>query len=336
MSWQLGPFIRPEGKNPVITPQENSIFDCPMRKKPIHWEKLHTFNPAAVVKDGEIYVLYRAEDDTGKMHVGGHTSRLGLAKSKDGIHFERMPAPVLYPDEDDQKRHEWDGGCEDPRLVRTEDGKFVLTYTQYNRLIPKLAIATSDDLIHWIKHGSAFSNHFLWKNRPTKSASIICKILNGELRATKINGKYWMYFGERKLYLADSTDLIHWHPRKVVYQTRKGKFDSMLTEAGPPAVITDQGVILLYNGKNHHVHGDPAIKPGTYCVGQVLFDKGDFGRFIEALVQPCFFPEADFEITGQYEAGTTFSEGLVLFNGKWYLYYGCADSFVAVAVSKQG
>jgi predicted GH43/DUF377 family glycosyl hydrolase len=40
------------------------------------------------------------------------------------------------------------------------------------------------------------------------------------------------------------------------------------------------------------------------------------------------------EITGQYKAGTTFSEGLVYFKGKWYLYYGTADSFVGVAIAK--
>jgi predicted GH43/DUF377 family glycosyl hydrolase len=39
-----------------------------------------------------------------------------------------------------------------------------------------------------------------------------------------------------------------------------------------------------------------------------------------------------YEKTGQYAAGTTFVEGLVLFRGKWFLYYGCADSLVGVAV----
>ncbi len=297
MSWQIGPFTRPKGKNPVIKPNPESVFDCPMRKKPIHWEKLHTFNPAAVVKDDEIYVLYRAEDDTGKMKVGGHTSRLGLAKSKNGIDFDHFSSPVFYPDEDDQKKHEWDGGCEDPRLVRTEEGKFILTYTQYNRLIPKLAIATSDDLIHWVKHGSAFAKHFLWKNRPMKSGSIICKIIDGELRAAKIKGKYWMYFGERKLHLASSSDLINWHPKKVVYKTRAGKFDSMLTEAGPPAILTDNGIILLYNGKNSPHHGDPTIAPNTYCVGQLLFDKDNPTKLIGNLDSPCFMPQEEFEIT---------------------------------------
>ena len=36
--------------------------------------------------------------------------------------------------------------------------------------------------------------------------------------------------------------------------------------------------------------------------------------------------------SGQYPAGTTFVEGLVPFRGKWFLYYGTADSFVGVAV----
>jgi predicted GH43/DUF377 family glycosyl hydrolase len=46
-----------------------------------------------------------------------------------------------------------------------------------------------------------------------------------------------------------------------------------------------------------------------------------------------FKPELPFEKSGQYAAGTTFTEGLVLFKGKFFLYYGCADSLVAVAVS---
>ena len=57
----------------------------------------------AVVKDGKVFVLYRAEDDSGDMMIGGHTSRIGLAESTDGLHFTRRPAPVLYPDNDGEK-----------------------------------------------------------------------------------------------------------------------------------------------------------------------------------------------------------------------------------------
>ena len=69
-----------------------------------------------------------------------------------------MPAPVLYPDADDQKAHEWEGGCEDPRCVETEDGTYVLFYTQYHRIKGEprhtdLGMATSRDLLHWTKTG---------------------------------------------------------------------------------------------------------------------------------------------------------------------------------------
>src|SRR5207253_2359522 len=76
-AWQIGPFTRPLD-TPVITPNKTSLFTDPIAKTPIHWESLHTFNPAAIVGDNKIYVLYRAEDDTGKMQIGEHTSRLGL------------------------------------------------------------------------------------------------------------------------------------------------------------------------------------------------------------------------------------------------------------------
>jgi len=42
-----------------------------------------------------------------------------------------------------------------------------------------------------------------------------------------------------------------------------------------------------------------------------------------------------YEKTGQYAAGTTFAEGLVYFHRRWFLYYGCADSLVAVATAHQ-
>src|SRR5271166_3040490 len=115
--WQIGPFVRPAEGNPVIEPRPASTFNDPLAGRVVHWETLHTFNPAAIVRKGKIFVLYRAEDDTGTAEIGSHTSRLGLAESKDGIHFKRRAAPVLFPAEDDQKEREWPGDGRDPRIV---------------------------------------------------------------------------------------------------------------------------------------------------------------------------------------------------------------------------
>src|SRR5580658_10378799 len=100
--WALGPFVRPVTA-PIITPDAKSIFTDPITKKPVRWEALHTFNPAAIVRQGKVYVFYRAEDDSGSMVIGMHTSRLGLASSDDGIHFTTEPSPVFYPDVDSQQ-----------------------------------------------------------------------------------------------------------------------------------------------------------------------------------------------------------------------------------------
>ncbi len=150
--WTIGPFTRPV-TTPVIEPNPASSFTDPLLKKPVQWEALHTFNPAAIVRQGKVYVLYRAEDNSGSMVIGMHTSRLGMATSDDGVHFTRQPAPVFYPDADAQQDKEWPGGVEDPRLVEREDGTYVLTYTQWNRKNTDLGIATSPDLIHWQKQG---------------------------------------------------------------------------------------------------------------------------------------------------------------------------------------
>ena len=58
------------------------------------WEEKDVFNPAAVVKDGLVHLIYRAEDTVGRF---AGTSRIGLATSRDGLHFERRPQPVLFP-----------------------------------------------------------------------------------------------------------------------------------------------------------------------------------------------------------------------------------------------
>ena len=126
--WALGGFVRPEGANPIISPTDNTSFYCPMKGADVNWECADTFNPAAVVKDGKIYVLYRAEDDP-NVGIGSRTSRIGLAEmNEDGTTVSyRFTEPVFYPtDTEISKNYEWDGGCEDPRVVAADiDGKTV-------------------------------------------------------------------------------------------------------------------------------------------------------------------------------------------------------------------
>lgn len=339
--WAWGEFKRPEGVNPVISPDASTRFYCPVTGDSVAWETNDTFNPAATVYNGKVVVLYRAEDDFGN-GIGQRTSRLGYASSDDGLHFTREAAPVFYPDNDSQRESEWPGGCEDPRVAMTEDGLYVILYTQWNRKQARLAVATTRDLRHWNKYGPVFAKacNGRFVNEFSKSASLVTKLAGGKQVIARINGKYWMYWGEKFVNVATSDNLIDWTPMldengdflKLI-TPRPGKFDSSLTECGPPAVLTDKGILLFYNGKNESGDkGDTRYTAGSYCAGQALFDPNDPAKLTGRLDRPFFVPEAAFEKSGQYPAGTVFIEGLVYHQRKWFLYYGCADSRVAVAV----
>jgi len=344
--WALGPFIRTQNAQPVIKPETGTRFDCPLSGKSVAWETRHTFNPAATIFNNRICVLYRAEDDTGTGSIGSYTSRCGMAVSEDGLKFTRETKPVLFPADDAQKPFEWTGGCEDPRLAMDSDGTYVITYTQYAG--PKgggwrIGLATSKNLRDWTKHGSPFNGTPFEKHK-IKSAGILQKEENGRLVAAKVNNRYWMYFGEESVHVAHSKDLIHWEPVTVeggrlheVMRTRDGYFDSILTEVGPPPILTDKGIVLIYNGKNAQPGqgGDPDLGKGAYACGQALFDTNDPLKLIGRLDKPFFKPELAWEKSGQYVAGTTFAEGLVLFKKRWFMYYGCADTFVGMAFADQ-
>ena len=340
--WALGGFGRPAGANPVIRPITRTKFYCPMQKQVVNWEESDTFNPAAVVKGDNIYVIYRAEDNSGT-GIGKRTSRLGLAESPDGITMCRRQVPVMYPDEDYMKKYEWPGGCEDPRVAVTEDGLYVMTYTSWNREKARLCVATSRDLITWKKHGPAFEDAYEGRflNIHCKAGSIVTEIKNNKQVISKIGNVYFMYWGEHRIWAATSENLTDWKPildengeLRTVIAPRRGYFDSALTECGPPAIKTNKGILLLYNGKNqnHDDRRDRRFTAGTYSAGQVLMDLDDPLKVIERLDVPFFRPMEDFEKSGQYVDGTVFIEGLVYFKRKWYLYYGCADSQVSVAI----
>ncbi len=339
-AWAIGPFARVQHGQPVISPNTNTTFDCPLSKAPVHWEKDWVYNPAAMVRDGKIVVLYRAQQGP-----GNSCSRVGYAVSEDGIHFKKDSSPVLFPQDDSQKSWEWGGsdaygGCEDPRLAESPDGFYVLTYTEYCGSKWRLGLAVSKDLKNWIKLGSPFAGT-KYENAEYKSASIVTEVKDGRLVAAKIKGKYWMYFDIQGTKMATSEDMVHWKPIEddngkpcEVMPTRRGFFDSGLDEIGPPAVLTKNGIVVFYNGMNATGDDrDPSRPPGIYCGGQALFDWNDPTKLIARLDQPYIEPEFPWEKTGLYKEGTTFTQGLVFFKNQWFVYFGCADSFVGAVVA---
>jgi len=347
----LIPFTKNLEINPVLTPLKTTEFNCPVRNELVRWEEKDVFNPASVVKDDTLFLLYRAEDIIGKYNG---TSRIGLAYSFDGYNFTRQEKPVFFPTEDEFLKYEWEGGCEDPRVVEDDNGTYYMTYTAYDGDLARLLIASSEDLRTWTKYGSIFEKAGdKYVNMWSKSGSIICREKNGKLIAIKINDVYWMYWGDTNIFLATSENLIDWTPllKKDTYNKnpdltgistqgltillspRQGNFDSELVEPGPPAIMTEQGILFIYNSKNSSSNGDKNLADGTYAAGQIIADKDDPTKVLHRMDKWFITPDQPFEITGQVN-NVCFVEGLAHYKNRWFLYYGTADSKIAVAESE--
>jgi beta-1,2-mannosidase len=286
-------------ESPIISPQGAT------------WESAGTFNPAVVAHGNEIVMLYRAQDKQG-------TSRLGYAASNDGVHFTRRAEPVLSPEADYEK----DGGVEDPRLAEF-NGTYYLTYTGYNKKDAQLCLATSKDLIHWDRKGVIIpANKGNWNVKWTKSGAIVPE---------KIDGKYWMYFlgtsadNKDQGGLAYSSDLVHWSEaaQAPALPVRPGKFDSRVAEPGPSPIVTDEGIVLVYNGADDKL---------VYRTGVAVFDRKDPRKLIWRSEAPVFFPEKDWEEVGRVP-NVVFVEGMVRRGDRFLFYYGGADTHVGVAES---
>ena len=147
-----------------------------------------------------------------------------------------------------------------------------------------------------------------------------------------------------------------------IIRPRVGNYDEFLCEPGPQAILTDAGIVLIYNGK-----GDNPERLGghdtMYQGGQLLIDPENPTCLIARTTRPFISPSESFELEGQvmptcflhlirlYEIHSAdynflydnsefpfdsgYLEGLVSFHGRYYMYYGTADSKVAVASAPQ-
>lgn len=336
--WALGDFIAQEDFNPIIMQDTSLRFCCPAIEKNVRWESRGISHPTATVYNDKIVLLYQAEDSSGDKE-GRNISRVGYAISSDGVSFKKKESPIFFPNRDEQVRHEWLGGCEDPRISVTKDGTYVMFYTQSNRYTSRLAVALSKDLKNWKKCGPVFEDAYNGKyyNISTKSASIVTKVSEGKQAIEKINGLYYMYWGDSNIYVATSRNLIDWAPvedengeLKKVLAPRQNSFDSRAVVCGPSAILTEKGILLLYNGENRNGElGNQQYSETMVAGGQALFDAQKPEKLVARLDEPFILPKENSSIKNRI-----FIQGLVYFKNQWYLYYGDENSEIAVATFK--
>ena len=278
--WMLGPFEKPRAVEPGPHAARDVHLPLAAQRQHVRWEEHATFNPGAVARGGKVVCSIAPRTIPARARSAITPRGSASPRAQDGLHFTRRDAPVLFPDRDAQQRNEWPGGVEDPRLVRPRTA----LRADLHAVEPRRASARRRHLARSRDVDEARARVRRRGERKylameTKSGAILTRRVGDRLVATRVNGKYWMYFNVPDILVATSDDLIHWTPLAdadgklvKVLSARPGYFDSWLVEAGPPAVLTERGIVLLYNAGNSAEFGAPGLPARVYTGGQALFD----------------------------------------------------------------
>ncbi|MDP2944713.1 MAG: glycosidase [bacterium] len=321
-----------QGSGPILTPDSN-----------LPWEREGVFNPGVAKFGDEIYLLYRAIGER-----AAYVSRFGLAKSHDGINFERVSRnPVFEPREIFDK---W--GTEDPRVTKIGDD-FYVTYVAVPKRIMKdglfakhfLPLETSTALL---KTGDFLSYENLGiispPNSDNKDITLFPRLINGRYymlhRPNRwsrewFNGPYEKYVNEGLpcdvkdlpgtpgIWIASSIDLKNWTNHRLLILPSH-PFDTKIGPGVPP-IETKDGWLIIY----HHVHKEEGSGRLTYSVRAALLDLADPTRFLAKLPYDILTPERPYET--EKEMGIVFPTGGFVAGDTLYVYYGASDRYVCLA-----
>jgi predicted GH43/DUF377 family glycosyl hydrolase len=244
-------------------------------------------------------------------------SHLRLARSQDGIHFDIDEKPFLFPARMDESY-----GIEDARITYL-DGKYWITYTAVSEHGPAVGLAVTTDFVTVERLGIILPP-------PNKDVALFPE---------KINGRYWLMhrpmvseIGKPSIWLAESTDGIHWGNHQFLFGGRGLTDPAFAWEGGkigggPEPMLTDEGWLLCYHG---------ADATHAYSLALALLDKNDPARILDRSESPLLRPELSWEREGFFP-NVVFANGWVRWPdgsaqaGKIWVYYGAADSGVGLA-----
>jgi predicted GH43/DUF377 family glycosyl hydrolase len=269
------------------------------------------FNPAATTRHGTTVLVCRVEDSRGHSH-------LWAAHSHDGTGSWTIdPAPLLSP-RPDVEAECW--GVEDARLVHVAElGRWVMTCTAYGPRGPAVYLATTD--LH-----DVFD---IEQVMPPEDK-------NAVLFPRRFDGEWIMLHrpvttrpgSTADVWLSRSADLVAWRRPARVLQARQGAWwDSLRIGAGPPPIETADGWLLIYHGVRATVAGD------LYRVGLALLDLDEPTRVLARSDHHVLSPQAPYERIGDVP-NVVFPTGATVDGNELRLYYGAADTTVALATAR--
>jgi predicted GH43/DUF377 family glycosyl hydrolase len=318
-----------------------------LRKDERHpWENKVTFNPAAVMIDDRAmlnraigglpfdssvllrlkaepalcFLFYRAQGR--QMPEYDHRrSAIGLAVLTPDLELlARHVDPILRPDTADD-----DLGVEDPRVTRIGD-RFYMCYCAYGSGTPKnrirIAMASSDDLVHWTKHGLLDGEFNSIDNK------------NGMLFPRAVNGKYMMFHRPMEgpdalaIHVAQADQLLgRWTSGGAVMKPLPNpEFKDVWIGGGaPPLLLSDGRFLVIYHIGNRRPDGKR-----EYDLGIAIADPMSH-EFIVKRGEPLLRPGSVAETTGDVDLGVNnvvFICGAYFYKGDLFFPYAGADSVV--------
>jgi len=297
-------LLRRYSDNPIITPHSlpypaNTVFNA----------------GATLMPDGETVLLARVEDRRGISH-------LTVARSPDGIrNWSIDDKPTLLPDPINHPEETW--GIEDPRITWIEeDQRFAVVYTAFSTSGPLVALAFTRDFKEYERRGPMMPPS-------DKDAALFPRRFDG--RWLLLHRPTPTEAGERaNMWLSFSPDLRHWGDHQVVIPARRGAWwDADKIGLSPPPIETSSGWLIIYHGVRRTASGS------LYRIGLALLDLEDPRRLITRGDEWIFGPETQYEYSGDvggvvFPCGTTYDKS----TDELRLYYGAADSCIALATGK--
>ena len=214
-------------------------------------------------------------------------------------------------------------GVEDPRITKIGDTYWITYVSVSSQMGVATSLMSTKDFRTFERHGVIF---------PCENKDVV-------LFPEKVGGTYWAFhrpvghISIRPLAIlaAASPDLVHWGSHAYVIGCAKSPgWYSKRIGAGTPPVKTPEGWLSIFHGVRERHPEDPI---GEYTAGAMLTALDEPGRLVALSEEPFFRAEEDYELKG-YVANVVFPTGAVTdldHPDRLHVYYGCADSCVAVA-----
>jgi predicted GH43/DUF377 family glycosyl hydrolase len=130
------------------------------------------------------------------------------------------------------------------------------------------------------------------------------------------------------IWISYSEDLKHWVDHKILIPARKGAWwDANKIGLSTPPMLTTKGWLILYHGVRNTPSGD------IYRLGLALLDADDPSIVLCRSNEWIFGPKEIYEIEGDVKS-VVFPCGWIKKGDMIRIYYGSADSHVAMATAK--